>query len=180
MSLFSYLNSDSYGSSATSMQVGLAIQQAMAKLEAQQTTTSSATANGASQSGAVITVEAKRAAAAKADASKDAATLAAETRQALDTQYEAAGAKDSADLTTLSGRALSIMALNESGAFSKTEIAAAKLELRAWDRQAAMSQLMAGPLTAASLATYQKDQLTARASMSTEEQHLRDINPKLR
>jgi hypothetical protein len=176
MSLWSYLGTDLSGSSTSS---SAQVAQAMQTLAARSNTSGSST-SGTGQSSVLITIDAKRAAAAKADAGKDAATMISDVRKELDTQYTAAGKTHSADLTALSGRALSTIALNETNQFSRAEIAAAKEELRARDRQSVMGMINAGPLTAATLATYTRDLLTAREGMSSEEQKLRAANPNLR
>ena len=177
MSLMSLLNADlSTSSSTTSPQVQQAIQMLAAKTASQATTTTSATGKSSVQ----ITIEAKRAANAKADGSKDATALATELRAGLDEAYEVLGKKNSADLRALSGRALATMALNESGTFSRAETAAAKLELRSRDRQSALSAIGTGSLTVASLTTYTRDLLAARESMSAEEQRLRESDRNLR
>ena len=177
MSLWSYLNADSSGSSVSAQ-----VAQAMRTIAAarDKATGASGTTSGAATAPVSITIEAKRAAAAKEDAGKTAADLAEEVRASLDKQYAAAGQKNSADLTTLSGRALATIALNETALFSPSEIAAAKQELRARDRQSMLSIISSGPLTAASLATYSQDMLAARDLMSAEEKQLRAIDPKLR
>jgi len=177
MSLWSYLNADYSSSSSTSTQIAQALQ-TVSKATATTATTSTTSVTG--QSNVLITIEAKRAAATKEDAGKDAATLATELRNAFDAQYAAAGKTNSADLTTLSGRALATVALNETDQFSRAEIAAAKQELRARDRQTALAALSSGPLTSATLATYSRDLLAAREGMSGEEQRLRANNPNLR
>lgn len=178
MSLWSYLGTDLSGSSTSSTmsaQIAQAVQAASAKSK-----TSSSSTSATGQSSVLITVEAKRAAATKADAGKDASAMIADVRKELDAQYAKAGKTHSADLTTLSGRALATIALNETNQFSRAEIAAAKLELRARDRQSAMSLMSTGPLTSATLATYTRDLLAAREGMSSEEQQLRAANPNLR
>jgi hypothetical protein len=182
MSLWSYLNTDSSSSTTTSsakLQLAQALQ--AAKLPEEKGGTSTvATTTGTVASSVSITVEAKRAAATKEDAAKSASALAAELRASFDQQYAAAGKKNSANLTALSGRALATIALNETSQFSKAEIAAAKLELRARDRQSTISALASSDLTAASLKTYSRDLLAARALLSGEEQRLRANNPGLR
>jgi len=179
MSLISYLNSDSLGSSSTSPQVSQALATIAAKKAAATSTDTTADTQSSGMS-VNITVQARRAAAEKADASKTAADLATELRKSLDADYAAAGKKNSSDLTAQSGRALATIALNETGQFNKSEIAAAKLELRARDRQSILAEISAGPLTAASLAAYSKQMLGARATMSVEERSLRDANPNIR
>lgn len=178
MSLISYLNMDMSSSSSSNVSTEVAkAMQTMADRKASQGSGKTGGTSGGSQ--VSITVEAKRAAATKADAGKSGAALASELRISFDKQYEKTG-KNSADLTALSGRALATIALNESGKFSKAEIAAAKLELRTRDRQSAVAAINAGPLTSASLATYMRDMLASRSLLSAEEQQLREANPSLR
>lgn len=126
----------------------------------------------------IITMAAKRAAATDDDAIKEKTALAAEVRKTIDADNTKAGQKDSADLTPLSARALSIVALDDSGQFSKSEKAAAKLEIRERDRQALISEL-SGSVNATSLAAYGRKLIAARATMSTEEVALRKANPDL-
>lgn len=177
MSLFSYLKADSLGSSAMSAQVAQAMQTIAEKQGASVKGDAAKAGAGSSVS---ITLQARRAAAEKQDADKAAPALASELRGALDRAYAAAGERHSADLTDLSGRALAVMVLNDTGQFSRAEVAAAKSELRGRDRQAVLAQISADGLTASSLAAYLKQSLGARATMSAEERGLRDANPNLR
>lgn len=177
MSLFSYLKADSASSSSTSVQIA----QAMQTIADRKATPAEKMPLGATNESSVqITLQARRAAAEKDDADKAAPALATALRTALDTAYASVGERHSADLTALSGRALAVMALNETGEFSRAEIAAAKMELRGRDRQAVLAQINEGGLTAASLGAYLKQSVSARATMSVEERSLRDSNPALR
>lgn len=175
MSLFSILNNDTATSTTTSSSTSAQVAKAIQVLAAKNAAKSAAATGSTAQSGVSITIEAKRAANAKADAAKTPAALTTELRKAFD-----AAGKDSANLTALSGRALATVALNEDGQFSRTEIAAAKLELRARDRQSALTMIASGPLTSASLTTYTTNLLATRESMSAEEQQLRQTNQTLR
>lgn len=178
MSLFSYLNTDSFGSSPASPQIAKALQTIAEKTA---TTTSSSGSKAQSTSNSVlITLQAQRAAAEKEDAGKTADVLRTELRTQIDADNKKAGKKDSADLTAMSGRALATIALNESGQFSRTEIAAAKLEMRTRDRLTLVAQISSGPLTSSSLAAYTQQLTASRATMSAEERGLRDANPNLR
>jgi hypothetical protein len=172
----SLLNQDYSTTSSTSPQVA----QAMQTLARAQEKVSETAATGTNQASVSITIDARRAAAEKADAGKSAVALADELRASFDKQYAAASKRDSADLSAMSGRALATITLNETGQFRKVEIAAAKLELRSRDRQSALTMLASGPLTSASLATYTRGLLAARDEMSAEEQRLRVIDPDLR
>ncbi|OJY63546.1 MAG: hypothetical protein BGP16_01275 [Sphingobium sp. 66-54] len=175
MSLFSYLNTDSSESLLITVQKAQAATQTRAAPSAPESASTSSTA-----SSVLITLQARRAAAEKDDAGKAAPALATELRTALDSAYAAAGERHSADLTALSGRALAVIALNESGQFSRAEIAAAKTELRGRDRQAVLTQISENGLTASSLAAYLQQATDARTAMSAEERALRDVNPALR
>lgn len=176
MSLLSYLNMDT--GSSTSSATGTQMAQALKTIADKKATR--AGANGGSGTSSVsITVEAKRASAEKADAARTPAELTSAVRKSLDKQYVQNG-RDSGDLRDMSGRALATIILNEDGKFSKGEIAAAKQELRARDRQLAIGVIGSGTLTSASLATYLSETLAARSQMSAEEQRLREINPQLR
>jgi hypothetical protein len=178
MSLFSYLNMDASASTSSSLSPQLA--QALQTVAQKNAAKATGAVGGSSGSSSVsITLEAKRAAAAKADADKSPTALAGELRASLNGQYKTGG-KNSADLTVLSGRALATIALNESNQFSRAEIAAAKLELRARDRQSALAAISSGPLTSTSLSTYMRDMIATRSLMSSEEQQLREANPNLR
>lgn len=114
-----------------------------------------------------ITSAAKIAAAAAADAKKDAATVATDTRAALDAQTGS-----SPDLSQMSPRALATIVLNDSSKFSATEVYAAKVEMKQRDR-AAFLTATAGGLSVASLSDYSTSLATSRASMSAEERQVR-------
>ncbi len=175
MSLFDYLNNDASSTSSLSTQMQMLVQQAQAKLgtSAASSTASASTAAG-SQPSVLITMDAQRASAEANDAKKDAGTLAAELRARLDK-----GGADGA-MGAFSGRALSIIALDDKGTFSRAEISAAKAELRERDRQSALAFLNSGELTASSLKAYGQSLLAARQTMSAEEQQLRTSDPNLR
>lgn len=177
MSLFSILSNTDSTSSSVSSSIQLLLQQVAAK---QGTDSSSSTTDSTSGTDAVssvlITLQAQRAAADQADADKDAATLAKDTRAALDAQYKEKGSKE-ADMGAFSNRALSQIALNENGSFSKAEVAQAKSELRERDRQSLMQVINAGPLTSSTLTAYARNMTSARSTMSAEERMLRDSNP---
>ena len=177
MSLISYLNTDSSASSTASPLVSQALRtiaDKQAEIAAQEAS------SGKPASSVIITLAGRRIAAEEADRGKLPATLASETRTAFDADDQAAGKANSADLTALSGRALALVALDESGQFTKSEMAAAKTELRARDRQALIAQMSSTPLTAASLRDYSRQLLTTRDAMGAEERQLRDSNPALR
>ncbi|MFT3965255.1 MAG: hypothetical protein QM690_05185 [Sphingobium sp.] len=125
----------------------------------------------ASASGVTISTTAAIAAAAKEDKDKDAATLASEIRASLDAQYAAKGTTD-ADLSEASPRALSTIILNESGAFSKAEVHAARQEMRERDRKAFLQVTLNG-FTLSSIQSYQNQMASAKASMSDEEKAVR-------
>jgi len=177
MSLFSYLKADSASSLSTNVQIAQAMQTIADSKAAPAGKTPSGTAN---ESSVQITLQGRRAAAEKDDVDKTALALASALRGMLDSAYASAGERHSADLTALSGRALAVIALNDSGIFSRAEIAAAKMELRGRDRQAVLAQINENGLTASSLAAYLNQSIGARATMSAEERGLRDVNPALR
>ncbi len=179
MSLFSYLNTDSFGSSPASTQIAKALQ-TIAEKNAATAVAAGTQTQSAGSSSVLITLQAQRAAAEKEDAGKTAQTLTTELRTHIDADNKKAGKKDNADLTAMSGRALATIALNESGQFSRTEIAAAKLEMRTRDRLSVVAQINSGGLTSASLAAYTQQLTASRATMSAEERGLRDANPNLR
>lgn len=175
MSLFSYLNTDSSESLLISVQKAQAATRIKSASSAPESTDTAGTA-----SSVLITLQARRAAAEKDDTGKTDSALTTELRTALDSAYAVAGERHSGDLTALSGRALAVIALNESGQFSRAEIAAAKTELRGRDRQAVLTQISEKGLTASSLAAYLQQATDARTVMSAEERALRDANPALR
>jgi hypothetical protein len=181
MSLFSILNNSSTTSSTVSTTLQSILQQA--GVDTATTSTGSTATEGStastSLSSILVSLQAKVAAAEKDDADTDATTLAKELRTKLDAQYKTSGTKD-ADMSDFSGRALAMVALNQNGGFSNTEVAQAKAEMRERDRQTLMSVINAGPLTSSSLATYGKSLLTARTTMSAEERSFRDAHPNLR
>lgn len=115
------------------------------------------------------------AAAEKADNAKDLNTLSAAIRQVLDSQYAAAKASGSdgkANLSDMSGRALAVVALNKTGAFSRTEMAAAKRELNERTRAELTTALKSGNALTA-LADYNEQLVTAYDGMSQEERDAR-------
>ena len=177
MSLFSILNStDSQSSSATGSTSSSALLQQIAALQSSSSTTSTTT-SGSTLPDVVITMQAQQAAANAADAKADSAALAASLRKSFDA---AKAAKKNPDVSALSGRSLSLVALNQNGTFSNAEVAQAKAQLRDRDRTSALTMIKSGALTATSLAAYSKSLLAARQSMSAEERQLRDGDPKLR
>jgi hypothetical protein len=180
MSLLDYLNNDpsrSSSSSSVSAQMTQLMQQATGK----QTNTTSSTGGSltASQSSVLITLEARQASASARDAAKEAGTLTTELRAAMDSRYTAQGNK-LPSVGAYSNRALSLIALNDGKSFSSAEVSAAKAELRARERESALTFMKSGELTAASLKSYSQQLLAARESMSAEERALRDSNPDLR
>lgn len=178
MSLISYLNSDSSSTStATSSLVTQALQTIAAK---QAEAASTAAASGEQAASVSITLAAQRAAAETADAGKTADALTSEIRAAFDADDAAAGEANSADLTALSGRALALVALDDGTHFTKAEMAAARTELRARDRQALVEEMSSTPLTASSLKDFLQARLATRQTMSAEERQLRDSDPSLR
>ena len=181
MSLFDYLNSDSTTSSTSStasLLQQIAAQQGISvPSDVMDALNGDSTSTG-STSSVQISSSAQAASAEAADADKDPATLASELRTTLDQQYSTSGAK-TPDMSSFSGRGLAIVALNNDGSFSPTEVYAAKTELRERDRQSAVTFLSSGDVTAASLKAYTDQLATARQSMSAEEQQLRDADPSL-
>ena len=174
MSLFSILTG---GSAQTTSFFGPALPASAVRAQAQLAEQLSAAAakgvSGPATSGADITMAAKRAAAAAADARKDAAALAKEIRNTLDGAVAGNGTAKG-DFSALSNRALATVALNRHGAFTRAEIHGAKAELAIRDRQDLLERLSSDGLSASTLAAYQSSRLTARASMSAEEIQLRD------
>lgn len=180
MSLFSIMESQSASNLLTSSNSPLssALQTLMGTNGADLAGAASSTLDGTATPAVSITATAKQTAAAQADAGKDAASLAAELRTTLDSQYDASGTK-TADMSDFSARGLSLIALNDSGSFSRGEVDAAKAELRNRDRQSLLQNIATSGLSASVLKAYGSAQLTARLSMSAEELQLRNSDPSL-
>jgi hypothetical protein len=126
-------------------------------------------------SGVSISIDAIRAAAEKADNGKDFATLSQEIRTTLDSQYaaaRAAGANPAPDLNAMSGRALSAIALNKTGAFSHSEMLAARTELRQRALDELTTALKSGNALDA-LTAYNEQLMTDYDGMSQEERDAR-------
>ncbi|HEX7819404.1 MAG TPA: hypothetical protein VF463_02155 [Sphingobium sp.] len=173
MSLISYLNFGTGNSTGTSTgSLGSAYTTALQQLTATQARMASASASSTtSGSGVIISANATIAAATKADAKKDAATLATDIRTALDAQYKANG-KGKMDLSAMSPRAVATIALNSDGSFSKAEVLTAKAEMRTRDR-AAFFQVTANDFSVSSLEAYQSARMVGYGAMSVEERTLR-------
>ncbi|MBB6123923.1 hypothetical protein [Sphingobium subterraneum] len=129
MSLWSILNSSQGLSSGTygTAQTTAAMQRLIAEQRANAEATD--TSSGPSNTGSSISISANAelAATENADNAKSIDTLAAQVRQALD-QWKKDG-KGTPDLSHLSARALSAMALDHGKQFTPTEMAEAKAEL---------------------------------------------------
>ena len=182
MSLMSLLNGT--GSQSTASYSGVST--AAAKLLAART----ATANGAtssssssSDSGVSISAAAKAAAAAKADNAKDFTALSKEVRATLDAQYATAKAAGDAtstpDVSGLSGRALAAIALNRTGDFNHSEVAAAKAELRQ-EARASFAGAVASGNSLSALSAYSQQLVTQYDAMSSEEREARGWTAQLR
>jgi len=178
MSLFDYLNNDTSTNSATSLLQQIAAQQGITVPQSVMDALGDDSTDSSSTPTVQISADAQAASATAADASKSASDLETELRSTLDQQYSTNGSK-TADMTTFSGRGLSIIALNQDGKFSAAEVYAAKSELRDRDRQSAISFLSSGDVTSASLKAYGQALISSRQSMSAEEQQLRASDPDL-
>ncbi len=151
---------------------------ATAKATAAQSTSTSATTPAAStQSDVSISAEALAAAQAKDDNAKDFATLSSEVRATLNSQYAAqktAGKTGTTpDLSSLSGRAVAAIALNRSGAFSRSEVMAAKAELRTRTQEEFAKSTMASGGGTAGIAAYSSQMVSLFDDMSDEEREAR-------
>lgn len=159
--------------------VSSSLAQTLAKLTASAQTTVDQVAAGqkkdaAASDSALISAEAI-AAAEKADNAKTLDTLSAAIRQLLDAQYAAAKASKSdakSDFSEMSGRALAVVALNRTGAFSRTEMATAKRELRDRTLAELNTSLKSGNALSA-LADYNEKLVAAYDAMSQEERDAR-------
>jgi hypothetical protein len=167
MTILSFLNGDNATSSKTRTSK---LSKVLESLNAKQPTT---TVKKSEPSPIYITIDAKRAANAKADARKAAATIAAEARASFDSQQRGNGRSGTVDLAAASARSLSVIAMNDRSLFSSVEVAAAIKELRNRDRDAAMATITSSSFSAKILATYTQDLLLKRESMSAEEVQLR-------
>ena len=133
-------------------------------------------------SGVSISNAAKIAAAEQADNAKDFTTLSQQVRQALDAQYAADEANKTSyapDFTLASGRALAAIALNKTGAFSKTEMALAKKELNERARVELTEALKSGNAVDA-LVSYNQQLVSDYDGMTQEERDARGWTDKTR
>lgn len=170
MSLWSILNggqsaaTGTYGTAQASvaMQRVIAAQQKRAEAEETAGGTTSAAPSIA------ISANAERAAAEKADNAKAIDTLAAQVRQALDAWN--AGGKGTPDLSNLSARALSAMALNHGAQFTRMEMAEAKAELHSRSI-AAYAQATSGKSGIAAMSAYNHWLIARYDAASAEERN---------
>jgi hypothetical protein len=172
------LNSSSTSTSQTDASAASAtITAALQKLAKEAEAKSAA----ASTSGTAVSISpaAQAAAAAAADNAKDAGVLTTEVRANLDAQYAAGTAKGSADLSSLSGRALALMALNKDGTFSAAESRAAKQALRE-STQASFVSAMSKGLDASSIASFSTQLASQYDDMSAEEREARGWSEQFR
>ena len=119
-----------------------------------------------------ISNAAKIAAAEQADNAKDFATLSDQMRATLDAQYAAAktvGESAKPDLSEISGRALAAIALNKTGAFSQSEMGAARSELRSRALGELQTALKSGSDAMTALVNYNQQLMTDYDGMSEEE-----------
>jgi len=131
---------------------------------------SNATASASSD--VSISNAAKIAAAEQADNAKDFATLSNQVRATLDAQYaaaKAAGESAMPDLSEMSGRALAAIALNKTGAFSQSEMGAARSELRDRALTELQTALKSGSDAMTALVNYNQQLMTDYDGMSEEE-----------
>ncbi|QUT05885.1 hypothetical protein KFK14_23640 [Sphingobium phenoxybenzoativorans] len=189
MSLLSLLNgaqSSQTQSSKAYVGTGLsaAAQKALATAkEAASTasTASSRTQAASSQSDVSISPEALAAAQAKEDNAKDFAALSAQVRAALDAHYATLNATGNAtvergsapDLSALSGRAVAAIALNRTGAFSRTEVQAAKAEMRARIQEDFANAALSSGGSSGGIAAYSSQLVSQYDAMSDEEREAR-------
>jgi hypothetical protein len=186
MSLLSLLNgtqsSQTYNSSGLSAAAQKVL--AAAKSTAAATTTSTTSQTGSTTSDVSISADALAAAQAKEDNGKDFTTLSGEVRAALDAQYgaaKAAGKKGSAPgLSALSGRAVAAIALNRTGAFSRSEVMAAKSELRTRTQEDFARSAMASGGGASGIAAYSSQLVSQFDAMSDEEREARGWTDSMR
>lgn len=167
-SLLNSLPASSYG--AGNAKVGTmtqAVRDAIAKASGATVTAGAS----ASASGVTISIGAKVAAATALDNAKDFSVLTEDVRKSLDSK--------SADLTEMSGRALSAIILNRGGGFSAREVAGAKAELNGRTRADFTSALSEGVAVDA-LGAYNEKLVAAYDAMSAEEREARGWTEKVR
>ena len=131
----------------------------------------STTGTTTSGNGVSISTDAKLAAADATDNAKDFGALTTEVRTELDS--------GKADMTTMSGRALSAIILNQSKNFSSSEIAAAKHELNGRSRED-FTLLAGGGNVMGGLSAYNTQLVSQYDSMSDEERQARGWTPAMR
>jgi hypothetical protein len=175
MSLLSLLTTNNPSSGTASSAVTTAIRK-LAALKSAKAGTTNAAKNPKVASDVAITQTAKITAATKSDSKKDFTTLASEVRSTLTVQYVAAKAGSNnapkPDLNNLSGRALAAIILNKAATFRRSEIHAARSEMKQRDRSAVLDATASG-MNASTLTTYSKQMLASYDSMSAEEREVR-------
>lgn len=182
MSLWSLITPNSSSQSA-SPYLSPAIGAAMAKLAGESTNPATASASGGTDANGVsISASAQAASAEADDNAKDFTDLSNEVRSSLDTLYaaeKAAGKPQTANFSNLSGRALSAVALNQTGNFTPAERRAAKTAL---DQQtkADFAGAIAGGVSMSSLSSYSQSLVTQYDAMSPEERHARGWTTQFR
>lgn len=178
MSLLSLLNGAQSSQTYVSTGLSAAAQKVLATARKAASTSASATQTASSQSEDVsISPEALAAAQAKEDNAKDFATLSAQVRAALDAQYAKANATGNAtvksdatpDLSAPSGRAVAAIALNKTGAFSRSEVQAAKAEMRSRIQEDFANAAM----SSGGVAAYSSQLVSQYDAMSHEEREAR-------
>lgn len=179
VSLTSIMSSYGYGttSSTTQTDASATINAALEKLAKQAETKAAASSSSGTQ--VSISPAALAAATAKADNAKDADDLLKEVRASLNAQYAGGTAMDSADLGSLSGRALAMMALDKDDTFSAAESRAAKQALRE-DTQNSFLSAMSKGLDAGSIASFSSQLASQYDDMSAEEREARGWSEQFR
>jgi hypothetical protein len=187
MSLLSLLNgAQSSQTQSSKAYAGTGLSAAAQKVlatakEAASTASQPATQAASSQSDVSISAGALAAAQAKEDNAKDFATLSAQVRAALDAQYAKANATGNAtvergsapDLSALSGRAVAAIALNKTGAFSRSEVQAAKAEIRSRIQEDFANAALSSGGSSGGMAAYSSQLVSQYDAMSDEEREAR-------
>ncbi len=182
MSLWSYISPNSSSSQSSSTYINPTVSAALAKVDGDDTTGAASSTDAVAGDDVAISADAQAAAAETADNAKDFTDLSNEVRSTLDAQYadeKAKGQSQSADLSGLSGRALSAIVLNQTGQFTPAEQRAAKTALDTQTR-ADFSSAMSGGMSMSTLTGFSQNLVAQYDAMSPEERQARGWTPQFR
>jgi hypothetical protein len=182
MSLFAILSGTNSSTQSTSPYVNSTVSAAFAQIEGETTGAATSATSSTSGSGVSISADAQAAAAETSDNAMNFTDLSNQVRSTLDAQYateKANGQSQSADLSGLSGRALSAIVLNQTGNFTPTEQRAAKTALDQQTRSD-FTTAVSGGMSMSSLSSYSQSLVTQYDAMSPEERQARGWTPQFR